>query len=142
MQKKNELKIQLARALADYDNLRKRIESDRADWSKIETAKIVLRILPVFDMLNKAQEHLKDSGLELVIQDFKSALADLGVEVIAVQVGDKFNPLLEEAVQMVEDDQVNTICEVVQPGWKMKNEDFIIRPAKVKVFGKKEELHE
>lgn len=128
-----ELKNQLARALADYDNLRKRIESEKEAWEKIAASKVVLQLLPVFDMLLDAQKHLKDAGLEIVIGEFRKSLYDLGVEEIRVEVGDEFNPLEEEVVEMVAEGRENTVAEVVQIGWKIRGESFIIRPAKVKV---------
>src|SRR5512146_2047986 len=100
VKKKNEeaehLKAQLARALADYDNLRKRVESEKISWEKIAASKVVLNLLPVFDMLMDAQKHLKDAGLEIVIGEFRKSLYDLGVEEIRAGVGDEFNPLEEE----------------------------------------------
>lgn len=128
------LKSQLARALADYDNLRKRVESEKEGWEKIAGSKIVLRLLPVFDMIIDAQKHLKDSGLEIVIGEFRKSLYDLGVEEIKINIGDEFNPLEEEVSEMVSGEKENTVAEVLQTGWKIKDEDFIIRPARVNVI--------
>ena len=127
------LKNQLARALADYDNLRKRIESEKIAWEQIASTRAISGLLPVFDMLLDAQKHLKDPGLEIVIGEFKKSLNDLGVEEINTAVGDEFNPLEEEAIEMVAEGKENTIAEIVQIGWKIKDQQFIIRPAKVKV---------
>ena len=128
------LKDQLARALADYDNLRKRVESEKKVWEGMAASKIVVRLLPVLDMLTDAQKHLKDSGLEIVIGEFKKSLYDLGVEEVRIGIGDEFNPLEEEVIEMIAGGKENTIAEVIQSGWKIKDETFIIRPAKVKVF--------
>jgi len=127
------LKNQLARALADYDNLRKRNESEREVLEKYAVAKVVLRQLPVLDMLVSAQNHLKDSGLEIIIGEFKKALNDLGVSEIEIKPGDEFNPHWEEAIEIVEGSANDKIAEVVESGWKIADEEFIIRPAKVKV---------
>ncbi len=129
-----QLKAQLARTLADYDNLRKRIEVDKGTWEKIAASKVVLRLLPVFDMTLEAQKHLKDTGLEIVIGEFRKTLFDLGVEELKIEIGDEFNPLEQEVSEMIEGEKQNTIAEVVQTGWKIKGEAFIIRPARVKVF--------
>ncbi len=128
------LKSQLARALADYDNLRRRVEAEKVTWEKIAASKIVLRLLPVLDMAIEAQKHLKDAGLEIVIGEFRKSLYDLGVEEVKANVGDAFDPLTEEATEMVVGGKENTIAEVVQIGWKITGESFIIRPAKVKVY--------
>lgn len=128
------LKNQLARALADYDNLRKRVESEKFISEQMASTRAISGLLPVFDMILSAQKHLKDAGLEIVIGEFRKSLYDLGVEEISVGVGDEFNPLEEEAIEMVAGGKENTIAEVVQIGWKIRNEAFIIRPAKVKVY--------
>ena len=52
----------LARALADYDNLSKRVERERQDLGKIASVGLVLKLLPVLDNLESAQVHLKGSG--------------------------------------------------------------------------------
>lgn len=127
------LKNQLARALADYDNLRKRVESEKLVWEQIASTRAISGFLPVFDMILDAQKHLKDAGLEIVIGEFRKSIEDLGVEEIRAGVGDEFNPLEEEAVEMVAGGKENTIAEVIQIGWKIKGQEFIIRPAKVKV---------
>ncbi len=128
------VKGMLARALADYDNLSKRVESEKAAWEKIAASKMVLKLLPVFDMILEAQKHLQDAGLEIVIGEFKKSLYDLGVEEIIIGVGDEFNPLEEEVTEMVAGGTENTVAEVIQTGWKIRDESFIIRPAKVKVY--------
>ncbi len=131
------LKSQLVRALADYDNLRKRIESERIGL-KVEVESItVLKMLPVLDMLEDAQKHLKDSGLAIVIGEFKRSLNELGVEEINAKSGDDFNPLEQEAVEVVFGGEENKVSEVTKTGWKIRGQAFIIRPAMVKVFGKK-----
>lgn len=127
------LKAQLVRALADYDNFRKRVDLEKVGWEKIAGSKVVLKLLPVLDMLIDAQKHLKDSGLEIVIGEFRKSLYDLGVEEIKINIGDDFNPLKEEVVEIVPGEKENTVAEVLQMGWKIKNEDFIIRPARVNV---------
>jgi molecular chaperone GrpE len=132
-----QIKNQLARALADYDNLRKRVEAEKLNWEVEAESRAVLKFLPVLDMLEDAQVHLKNSGLAIVVGEFKKALSELDVEEIKAQPGDSFNPLEMEAIEMVSGGPVHKVSEVVKTGWKIKNEAFIIRPAKVKVFGKK-----
>ena len=125
-----DLKMQLARALADYDNLVKRTEADSENIGKIVQARVILQILPIFDMLINAQSHLKDQGLELVVQEFKSALSDLGVSEIKTAAGDEFNPQLHEAVDVKEGEN-GKIIEVVRSGYTL--EDKVLRHAQVVV---------
>lgn len=131
------VKGMLARALADYDNLRKRIESEKESLEKNAGSKVVLKLLPVFDMIIDAQKHLKDSGLEIVIGEFRKSLYDLGIEEIKINIGDDFNPLEEEVSETVSGEKENTVAEILQMGWKIRGEGFIIRPARVNVVKNK-----
>jgi molecular chaperone GrpE len=127
-----DLKNQLARALADYDNLRKRVERERDQVEKIAGAKFALKALSVFDMLEDAQKHLKDSGISLTIEEFEKVLKDEGVEKIESGPGTKFNEELHEAVEVVKTGKDGKIADVVLTGWKFRDGP-VIRPTKVKV---------
>lgn len=130
------LKNQLARALADYDNLRKRIEREKEDLEKLASLKLILRILPILDNLRSAQNHLKDAGLAITIGELENLLKEETVEEIKPAKGDDFDHNMHEVTEVVENCQeANKIEEVVLSGWKFAD-GIVIRPAKVKV-GKK-----
>ncbi len=134
------LERQLARALADYDNFRKRVERERQQFEKFASAKFALRALPIFDMLEDAQKHLGDSGIALTIEEFKKVLDDEGIEAIIAKKGMKFDEELHEAVEIVpipkgSKVKQGEIAKEILSGWKM-NEGLVIRPAKVKVYKK------
>jgi molecular chaperone GrpE len=130
--KEQELKNQLARALADYDNLRKRTESEKAVWTKFAKQEVLVKLLPVLDTLEIAQKHLKDAGLELAINEFKKILDEEGVEKIDTE--GKFNEQFHEAIDRVEGGEEGKISEVILNGWKF-SDGTIIRPARVRVYG-------
>jgi molecular chaperone GrpE len=130
------LKEQLARALADYDNLRKRIEREKEALENLASLKLILRLLPILDNLRAAQNHLKDAGLAITIGEFENLLKDEGIEEIKPNRGDAFDHNLHEVIEVVENCQEeNRIEEVVLSGWRFKD-GIIVRHAKVKV-GKK-----
>lgn len=131
-----ELKDQLIRALADYDNLRKRVEGERDGFIKLANLKLILKFLPILDMLYDAQNHLHDSGLAIAISEFEGALKDEGLEKIVSKPGTKFNATIHEAVETVKKDskKAGIITEELLTGWRYV-EGPVIRPAKVKVFG-------
>ena len=136
--KAEELKEQLARALADYDNLRKRVERERGDIGKLAKATVVVQLLPVYDMLEGAQKHLNDSGLAITIEEFKKVLKEEGIEKIDAKQGDMFDEELHEAVEVVDKNSKGKkgegkISEVILTGWKLVDGP-IIRPVKVKVY--------
>ncbi|OGM09525.1 nucleotide exchange factor GrpE [Candidatus Woesebacteria bacterium RBG_13_34_9] len=135
------LKNQLIRALADYDNLSKRVESEQESWIKFSSERILLKLFPIIDILESAQEHLKDQGLAIAILEFKKILQEEGLEEINPKKGEIFNPEIHEAVESIEGGEKGRIAELVVMGWKFKT-GKAIRVAKVKVFGEKVEKKE
>ncbi len=135
-EKLEELKNQLARALADYDNLRKRTEAEREILSKFASQRLVVKFLPILDILESAQDHLKDQGLAMAIDQFKNVLREEGIEEINPKKGEDFNPELHEAVESVDGGKHGQIAETILPGWKY-SDGPVIRIAKVKVYAEK-----
>ncbi|MCS7091816.1 MAG: nucleotide exchange factor GrpE [Patescibacteria group bacterium] len=127
-------KTQLARALADYDNLKKRIEQEKSVWLKFATQEVIARLLPVLDMFEAAQKHLNDQGLDIALNGFKKVLIDQDLVEIIPKVGEDFDHDLHEVVEVV-DGEDGKIVEVLQSGWKFK-EGAVIRHARVKVSKK------
>lgn len=133
----DELKNQLARALADYDNLNKRIEREKQDLETLCSFKIILKLLPILDNLRSALVHLKDSGLAIALKDFEEVLKSEGIEEIKAEKGTVFNHNLHEAVEKVPGEE-GKIVEQVLSGWKYTGGP-VIRHAKIKVGGKTNE---
>ena len=129
------MKGMLARALADYDNLSKRVDRERADLGKIASVGILARLLPVLDNLENAQRHLGDAGLAIGIAEFQKVLSEEGLTEIEPKVGEKFDEQTMEAIEVTAGEGNNNISEVVLPGWKFED-GTVIRHAKVKVSKK------
>lgn len=129
-----ELKNQLARALADYDNLQKRIERERSTLKELVSAQLLTRLLSVFDMFEHVQKSLGDAGLAIALKELDDKLKEEGFIKINPKTGDKFKQEEHEAVEAVsvKSKKAGEIIEVFSPGYKLEN-GFIIRPAKVKV---------
>jgi molecular chaperone GrpE len=128
------LKSQLARALADYDNLRRRVELEKSAWVKFATQGVVGKLLPTLDMLLLSQKHVNDQGLSMAVNEFKKVLIEEDLVEIIPVAGMVFDHDQHEAVDVVEGED-GKVVEIVQSGWKFKDGN-IVRPAKVKV-GKK-----
>ena len=130
----DEVKAQLARALADYDNLRKRIDKERENQEKILKSRIIIKFLQILDMLNDIQKNINDTGLAIAISTFKDVLKEEEVEEIKADPGMKVDEELHEAVDVTtEDDRKDDeIVSLQQAGWVFKNGQ-IIRYAKVVV---------
>lgn len=131
-----QLKEQLARALADYDNLKKRVEKEKGEFYKVVAAKFVMGWLAIFDMFEQVQKHLNDSGLAIAMGELKEKLKEEGIETIEPMAGEKFDERTMEATEAVEREgaKEGEILEVVLKGYKMG--EMVLRHAKV-VVGKK-----
>lgn len=117
------------RALADYDNLRKRVEREKEGFVKFSNAILIDKLLPVLDSLEKCTEHLKDKGLELTLDQFRKVLESERLKEMKVE-GKKFDPEKMDATEVIEGKK-NEVVEVVLKGYNLN--DRVLRPAKVKV---------
>jgi len=130
------LKNQLVRALADYQNQNKRFQEERQQIFTAASQNVLENLIPVLDILEKAQSHLKDQGLEMAISQFKKVLSDEGLEEIKPEEHNPFDHEVMEVVESIEGDEKDTVAEVVLNGWKFRD-GKVVRFAKVKVFGGK-----
>jgi len=121
------------RSLADYQNLQKQTQVEHYQVRMFAGLIVIEKLLPVVDLLEKAQEHLNDQGLKLALKELYSFFHSIGVEKIEV-VGKLFDPHIMECSEVVEHTKDNEIIEEVRAGYTMHGK--IIRVARVKV-GKK-----
>ncbi len=132
---KNEAYLRLA---AEYDNFRKRTQSEKLGIYDDATAKTISEILPVADSLDMALQNMQDApeqfvkGLELVRSQLNASLAKLNIEVFG-SVGDEFTPELHNAISQIESEDFgsNVISQVFQRGYKKGGK--VIRHAMVQV---------
>jgi molecular chaperone GrpE len=134
------LRDRLLRTAADFDNFRKRTRRDIADAERRVQEQLLSALLPTFDNLERASTHAGSApdvkalaeGLEMVLRQFKDALAGLGIERISTQ-GKAFDPAEHEAVQHVQSDEVppGAIVQELQAGYRWQGK--LLRPALVVV---------
>ncbi len=132
------------RAMADYDNLRKRMNSEVENKVLNEKMKVIEDILIVVDSFEHALSHLESvkgcdevkKGVKAIYDKMISILKKNGVEKIEIKRGDKFDPAHSEAVGFKEDEAFDEGCvaEVFQSGFLMGGK--LLRPAKVLVVKK------
>ena len=134
-----EWKNKYLRALADYQNLEKRIVETFSDKIKYAVKDFVIKILPVIDGLEKLARLNSDQVVKLVLKQFQDILRNEKVEKIEV-LGKTFDPNFMECIEVVSSDKNDQVIEEIEPGYKMF--DKIIRVAKVKVGKKKEDKSE
>jgi molecular chaperone GrpE len=132
-----EMKDRLLRALADFDNFRRRAERDRSDYVQFAAMEIVRDLIPVLDDFRRAmkvetgdKEYAK--GVELIYQRLFDTLKKAGLEPIDAK-GKRFDPNLHQAVDRVQSEELadQTVLEEYQSGYNFKGK--LLRPAMVKV---------
>lgn len=131
---------QLKRALADYQNLEKRVSEGRSELTKLGISDFILRIIPSLNHLEQALEGARKSGeegswlqgVEMAVKEFKKILEQEGLSSVQTET---FDPNLHEAVEVVEGED-GKIIKVLQMGYNLNGR--IIQPAKV-IVGKKGE---
>lgn len=126
-----EHKDKLARSLADYANLEKRIDRDRQMFITLATTSIISKMIDVLDDMYLAQNHLKDQGLQIAIDKFVNILKTEGLTEIDAD-NKEFDPQTMDCVE-VADGKQNYVLNTKKRGYKLN--DHVVRPAQV-VVGK------
>jgi len=136
----NSDRTRLVRLRADYDNLRKRIDRERAEFKLNANLSLVGRLLPVLDNMDRAlAAGASDSsnaalreGLVMIYKQLTDQLAEEGLQPVAT-VGQQFDPNLHDAVATESDTDApsGTVLEEFQRGYLFRNR--VLRPALVKV---------
>jgi molecular chaperone GrpE len=133
----HQLVDRLLRRQAEFDNFRRRAEREKADVLEYANAESVRAVLPILDDFERAlKTHTNDKvyarGMEMIYQRLVDSLKKLGLEPITAK-GQKFDPHLHHAVDMVETHEVEeqTILDEYQPGYNFRGRP--LRPAMVKV---------
>ncbi len=125
------------RALAEYDNYRKRTVKEKESMYSDGIIKAIESILPVLDNLERALQSDEQSGLKdgvlMVKNQFVESLKSLGVTEIDC-LEQIFDPAKHNAIMHVDDDKYGegVIVEVFQKGYLYKD-SIVIRHAVVKV---------
>jgi len=124
-----DLEVKWKRALADYQNLEKRVSKDQSDFVKFANAELIDKLLSVLNDFERAVKHLDDSGLNLVFSQFIKLLESEGVKPIEAK-GKSFDPETMDCVELVKGKK-DQVVAVTEPGYWLKAR--VLRPAKVKV---------
>jgi molecular chaperone GrpE len=134
---RDELKDQLLRRRADFENYKKRVERDRQQSAQDAVASLLKSLIPTLDNLEKARTHADETdslkeGLELIYRNLVLALEAVGLE-SRDPMGERYDPEVHEALshEEVPGARDNTIVEVFRKGYVFK--DRLLRAALVKV---------
>jgi molecular chaperone GrpE len=138
-----QLKDQLLRAIADFQNFRKRAEQERIALRQYAAEQIVVDLLPVLDNFertlaaatNGASVDAIIEGVKAIDRQMRSVLETKKLERIPAE-GVQFDPELHHAIAAHVTDEVEegTVTHEIEAGYKLAGK--VIRPAKVRVAKK------
>ena len=137
----SELKDKWQRALADYQNLERRTQTEISQRVSEKTNNLLLNFLNIYEDFLRAEnslskEKINTAGIQAVIKNMETLLSENNIKPIDA-VGEIFDPQIHEAVSMVEDDSLDdgTITQEVSKGYISGK--AILKPSKVIVSKKK-----
>lgn len=135
-----QLKDQLLRLAADFENYKKNQEKHRGELMTMANHALILKIAPVLDNFRRAFKQLpKDLeqnewvvGFKQIEKQLEEILREEGVEKIPAE-GAQFDPALHEALTHEDHPKLpaGQIIEELESGYKMGEK--ILKPAKVRV---------
>jgi molecular chaperone GrpE len=133
-----QLKDQLLRKAAEFDNYKRRTENDMMTFAKYASENIIVQLLPVLDDLHRSLKTGKaasgdDSfykGMEMIAAKFLKVLQAQGLKPLDC-IGQEFSVDFHDALLSVPRSDVapHTIVEEVEKGYQLH--DKVIRHAKV-----------
>lgn len=140
---RDQLKDRFQRALADAENARKRSDKDRREAENYGGSKLARDMLSVYDNMKRALEAATDEqravagpvmeGIDLTMRELLNVFGKHGIQVLAPEVGDKFDPKQHEAMfeAPVPGTKAGDIIQVAAEGFMLH--DRLLRPAQVGV---------
>src|SRR5215510_8904534 len=126
------------RALADFDNYRKRVQRERESAAQAGKRQLVLALLDVMDDFERALAYANTApesiltGARVIHKRLIDLLQTQGV-VPYTSTGQPFDPALHEAVDVINTDQATpgVVLNELSPGYRWGDE--VLRPARVRV---------
>jgi len=129
----SQLEDKYKRALADYQNLQKRVQEEKVEWIKTANGNLIIQLLPAMDHLETALMGAKEKGeqspwlqgVEMTVAELRRVLEEEGLHPVQVE---KFDPNLHEVVEATEGPE-GAIEDVFQMGYTLNGK--LLRTAKV-----------
>ena len=134
-----ELTETLQRTQAEFENYKKRVDKEKAEFVKYSKAELIQKMLPTIDTFEIALKSTKDNekfvkGMDMVYVQLMSLLHSEGLKPIE-SLGKKFDPYLHEVMLKEKSDKDDEIVlEELQKGYMLN--DKVLRHSKVKVSEK------
>ena len=125
------------RALADFQNYKRRVDAEKAETYQVAVGNIIKRYLPILDDLERAlaacpADLAWADGIELIHRKLQDILAAEGLQRIQAE-GRPFDPNFHEAITQEPAEGVESghVIAVVRNGYMLG--ERVIRPAQVRV---------
>jgi molecular chaperone GrpE len=140
---RDEMRDRFLRALADAENARKRADRDRREAENYGGSRLARDMLPVYDHLSRALDVVTDEqreankalleGIELTLRELTNVFGKHGIERVAPEIGDAFDPQVHQAMfeAPVPGTKAGDIIQVMAVGFMLH--DRLLRPAQVGV---------
>lgn len=136
-----ELTDKFYRANADFENLKKRVEKEKADIASYANEKFARDLLPVIDAMQMGASFEPDSddefakkikeGFDITISQFQKCFEKHGIS--EIKTDGNFDPNIHNAVLSVDSEahESGQIVQVMQKGYMIN--DRVLRPAMVSI---------
>jgi molecular chaperone GrpE len=135
------LQDRLIRLQAEFENYKKRMAREKAEYLKFATEGLLLEFLPVLDNLERAIASARAettsheavlAGIDMIARLFRATLEKAGVKPMDA-LGKPFDPSLHQAVAQVESPggPDHVVVEEIQKGYLL--EGRVLRAAMVKI---------
>jgi molecular chaperone GrpE len=125
------------RALADFQNYKRRTDAEKSETYQVAVGNIIKRYLPVLDDMERALAACPPDltwadGIELIYRKLQDILAAEGLQRIQAE-GQPFDPNFHEAITQEPAEGVESghVIAVVRNGYMLG--ERVIRPAQVRV---------
>jgi molecular chaperone GrpE len=138
--KLSEMTSRYQHAIADMENMRKRLVNEHKDAIVFAKERLILEFIQPLDSLEKALSYESFMspevqqwafGFKMILEQFKEVLRENHIYSFE-PVHEQFDPRYHDAIEMVESDkEPGTIVEVLSKGYK--NGPRVLRAAQVKV---------
>ena len=135
---RDQFKEKWARALADLDNYRRRVQREMEEDRKYAAMPMLKSLLPAFDGFDRALQAASISkntdelitGIQLTVKQLETALNGFGAKSIPA-VGLPFDPNMHEAISQMHSAEhpPMTVLHDVERGYMLH--DRVVRPSKV-----------
>jgi molecular chaperone GrpE len=132
----------LLRKVAEFENYKKRTESEISNYIKYASERLIKQLIPVYDDFSRSLDSIEKGetkdfdtlkkGVELIFDKFEKVLKKEGLKEMDV-LGKEFDVNLCDALLQVpkEDVKPHTVLDVVEKGYFLK--DKVVKHAKVLV---------